>query len=157
MNQTKNPEDLLRAGETIQFAPTGFSMYPFLNPQKGDQVIVEPVDPGMIKRGDVVLYRRPGEVGHVDANGFEMGILVLHRVWKIEKNSFYFVGDNQQKIEGPVAPKQIVGRMCATVRGGKEQSVDAPGYALKAKIWLYLRPFRGSISRFVAKIKKSIK
>ena len=113
--QKVNVAELLAQGQTVQFPPTGWSMYPLLVPGR-DQVIVEPVDPAALRRGDVALYRR------------DQGILVLHRICRVRPEGFYLVGDNQKEVEGPLRPSQFLGRMAAVVRKGKTVSVRHPAY-----------------------------
>ena len=43
MEEKKNPEALLLAGNTIQIVPSGYSMYPVVNPNHGDAVILKPL------------------------------------------------------------------------------------------------------------------
>lgn len=141
-NGAYDVEALLRRGTSVQFPPTGWSMYPLIVNGR-DQVIVEPVDPARVRRGDVVLYRRPG------------GILVLHRVWKRTDEGFCMVGDNQSEIEGPLPPEVVCGVMTAVIRNGRTIRASDPLYRLLAGIWLALRPMRGPISRAVAAIKRA--
>lgn len=138
-------ETLLKEGNQIEFKVCGFSMYPVLRPGK-DWVRVVPVrNKRMLKRGDVALFRR------------KTGMLVLHRIYKVEKEGFYFVGDNQEKIEGPIEEQEILGKMVAFTKTDmlvgtskikyKRQekkwiSVRSISYCMWAKIWLFVRPLR---------------
>lgn len=141
-------EGLLRSGKSIQIKPQGYSMYPVLVPGR-DEAIIEPVGVSVLKRGDVVLYRR-------DA-GVTGGILVLHRIWKHTEAGFYMVGDNQKEIEGPLREEQIKGIMVGLIRKGKYVSVKDFRYRLLTGIWLMLRPLRPMISKTAAKIKRSVR
>ena len=132
---------LLAQGNTVQFPPTGWSMYPLLTPGR-DQVIVEPVAGARLRRGDVALYRR------------DSGILVLHRVWKVTPQGLYLVGDNQKEVEGPLAPEQFFGRMTAVVRKGKTLPVTRWSYRLLTGAWLALRPLRPALSKAAAGVKR---
>lgn len=127
--------EILKKDKTIQIKPQGYSMYPLLIPGR-DEVILQKAVSSKLKRGDVVLFRREGS------------ILVLHRIWKKKGNQFFFVGDNQIEIEGPIAEGQIYGVMTAFIRNGIYISVKNPIYCFYAKIWLLLRPFRKYISVF---------
>ena len=134
-------EELLAQGRTVQFMPQGYSMYPLFVPGR-DEAVVAPVDPGRLKRGDVVLYRRDG------------GILVLHRIWKRKGDEFYLVGDNQEEIEGPLRLDQIKGVLIRIIRKGRQFSVTNVIYRLAAAIWLWLRPMRTFLSHAVAGCKR---
>ncbi len=139
-------EKLLAEGNYIQIKPQGYSMYPVLVPGR-DEVVVAPVrDVTCLKRGDVVLYRRLFVDGEKD-------ILVLHRIWKVNEQGIYLVGDNQKEIEGPLKQEQMLGIAKEIVRKGKHISVQNPIYKLLTGIWLTLRPMRPFISKVVAKIK----
>ena len=139
--QKVNVAELLAQGQTVQFPPTGWSMYPLLVPGR-DQVIVEPVDPAALRRGDVALYRR------------DQGILVLHRICRVRPEGFYLVGDNQKEVEGPLRPSQFLGRMAAVVRKGKTVSVRHPAYRALAGTWLALRPVRPALSKAAARVRR---
>lgn len=140
----QNIESLLRQGHSVQFPPTGWSMYPLIVNGR-DQVIVEPADPEKLRRGAVALYRRRDS------------ILVLHRVWKRTAEGFYMVGDNQVEVEGPLAPEQIRGVMTAVVRKGKTIPVTSPLYRFLTGAWLVLRPVRMVIMRPLAALKRAVK
>lgn len=75
----------------IKIKPKGYSMYPLFVPGR-DYAVITHIEPDKLKKGDVVLYRRHDNTG----------ILVLHRICRIDKNGFYMVGDNQSEIEGPL-------------------------------------------------------
>lgn len=133
-------EELLKEGKTIQFAPLGYSMFPLFDPRKGDMAIVEPLADQRVKRGDVIVYRRKGSGGRDAA-------LIIHRVWKVKEDGYYFVGDNQVETEGPILREQMLGRLTARDRGGKILRVCSPVYFLSTRIWLFLRPFRNILTR----------
>ena len=133
-------EEALREGKSIQIRPQGYSMYPLLVPER-DEVILRAVDPAELRRGDVVLYRREGS------------ILVLHRIWRKRSDGFYMVGDNQTKVEGPIAEEQVRAIMTGIIRKGRYLSAGNPGYRFLSAVWLSLRPFRRAISVPVAKLR----
>lgn len=155
MAEKQSPEDVLAQNNSVQFPTTGYSMYPLLNPDKGDQVIVEPLGDRRLRRGDIVLYRRDGEIGVTDAKGFAEGILVLHRVHHRKGQEYYMVGDNQTQIEGPLRQDQLRGIMTYRVRKGKRLSVKNVLYRASTGLWLMVRPMRPKIMR-VAEIIKNL-
>lgn len=148
--------ELLTKGQSVQFMPKGYSMYPFLNPDKQDQVIVQPLDGRRIRRGDVVLYRRDGACGETDENGFARGILVLHRIIRREGNEIYLVGDNQNQVEGPLRIEQVLGIMVARVRGKKRMQAGFIPYKISAALWLTVCPVRPKIMRVAEILKNSM-
>lgn len=135
---------LLEQGQSIQIKPQGYSMYPMFIPGR-DEAVLQRTDPAKLKRGDVVLYRRDG------------GILVLHRIYRIKKNAFYMVGDNQREVEGPLREDQIKGVLTSFFRKGKHISVRHPIYILASRLWLFLRPVRPVFTKTAAAIKHLLK
>lgn len=122
-------EQLLENDNIIRIKPKGYSMYPLLVAGR-DEAIIKRAKPSELKRGDVVLYRRDGD------------ILVLHRIFKVKADGFYMVGDNQVEPEGPLRADQIKGVMISFIRRGRQISVRNPMYILLSRIWLSIRPIR---------------
>lgn len=130
---------LLQEGQTIQVHPHGFSMYPLIT-SPSDSVILRPIDETTPKRGDILLYRR------------ETGLLVLHRVYRITKDGFYFTGDNQTEVEGPLQSDQLLAVVTHICRKSHTFSVHHPVYRFCSHLWLMLRPIRPYISRPIGKL-----
>lgn len=142
MNAKQDVEKLLREGRTIQFMPTGLSMYPLLIGGR-DQAVVEPLDGRPPKRGEVLLYRRP------------QSILVLHRLVRIRPEGLYFTGDNQTEIEGPLQREQALGRLTAFIRKGRKHTTKNLLYRIYSGLWLFflpLRPAAWGFLRFIRRI-----
>lgn len=138
-------EEELKKNNAIKIKPRGYSMYPVIVPGR-DEVIIEPVSQNeKYKRGDVILYRREGD------------ILVLHRICKVKSDGIYCVGDNQEEIEGPILQKQIKGKLAVIIRKGTQIPVTNFCYKGLCGIWLILRPFRKIIKNTAAFIKRIIK
>lgn len=147
---TQDIEKLLKEGNSIQFKPQGYSMYPVLVPGR-DEVVVSPIETDRkLKRGQVVLYRRYKDTGEKD-------ILVLHRIWKVNEKGIFLVGDNQKEVEGPLQRSQMLGVATCLYRKGKEISTNNPLYRFLTGIWLMLRPIRPLISGSVAACKRMLK
>ncbi|MCD8129713.1 MAG: hypothetical protein LUE16_00285 [Lachnospiraceae bacterium] len=125
----KDIAKLLSEGKAVQISPRGYSMYPLFIPGRDEAVIV-PADPGKLRPGDVVLYRREG------------GMLVLHRLRRRRAEGLYFAGDNQTQVEGPLKPEQVIGVLAAFVRKGRRVSVRNPVYRLLSFVWMELMPVR---------------
>lgn len=152
-------ETLLSEGKTIQLSPMGYSMYPLFVPGR-DMARIAPSDGARLRRGDVALYRRKDAAPDredVALDKKEGGILVLHRIWKREGDQFYFVGDNQKEIEGPLPVRQIRGKLIGFERKGTYTSVKNPVYRLVSALWLRLRPVRPLISGCIHGIKVSFR
>ena len=62
--------ELLQDGYKVSFSAPGHSMYPTI--MANETIMVEPIDPGKVKQGDIILYRTNGR-------------LIAHRVICIKK------------------------------------------------------------------------
>lgn len=137
-------EKILSEGNTVEIKPRGYSMYPLFVPER-DIAVIKPVGEDVLKRGDVVLYRR------------EESILVLHRIWKKKGDQFYMVGDNQKETEGPIYRFQIKGKLIGIKRKGRYLDVRNPIYRFLFAVWLFLRPLRPLIAKAVHGAKERVK
>lgn len=138
-------EKLLLAGSPVFFPLTGYSMSPLFAGGR-DKVVVVPIPNGYrFKRYDVVLYRR------------ENSKLVLHRVYKVNANGIYLVGDNQSEIEGPLPEKQMRGIMTEAIRKGRKFSVNNFWYKCYSSLWMLIRPIRPAVLRILLKAKHKLK
>ena len=84
---------------------------------------------------DILLYQR------------ESGLLVLHRLCRIKQDGYYFTGDNQTEVEGPLQASQLLAIVTCICRNGHTFRVTHPVYKICSRIWLFLRPVRPFISR----------
>lgn len=121
-------EDLIGQGETVSIPVSGFSMNPFLA-DKRDAVLVKRPERDL-KRGDIVLYKRRN------------GQYILHRIWKVNREGYYMVGDAQTEIEGPIKQDQIIGLVEKIRRKGKW--IDETDFLWKLfdKVWIRILPLR---------------
>ncbi len=131
MEEKKDIEALLRAGNTVKFHPSGGSMAPFFS-SPDDYAVVEPLTE-KIRPLDVLVYRR------------QDGPLIIHRVCKIKPEGLYMVGDAQVVPEGPLSDDCVAGVMVSYIKNGRERSVRYFPYRFYSAIWMLLRPFRGII------------
>lgn len=134
-------EDALAKHDTIMIEPKGYSMYPLFVPGR-DKAVITAIGQRKGKRGDVLLFRR------------DDGLLVLHRVCRVKPDGYYMLGDNQEKVEGPIAKEQVVGILVQIIRKGRPVSTRNVLYRFCATVWLFLRPVRPLIKKTVAKVKK---
>ena len=95
----------LSCGEKVALTVTGNSMLPFLADGR-DKVILQKIEK-LPKKGDIVFYRRKN------------GAYVLHRVVKRKGDLFYFSGDAQLRVEGPVGKGQLLAVCKEVERDGK--------------------------------------
>jgi len=117
--------DLLGRGIAVRFQVHGDSMYPVIH--SGDFVLVEPVDPARVRRGDVVLSLT------------DRG-LTAHRVIAIHGATFTTRGDNCAALDAPFTAAQLLGRVRSAEHEGRTRAV-AGMRSTKARALAFLRRF----------------
>jgi hypothetical protein len=113
-------QSLLDEGLSVRFRASGRSMLPAL--RDGECLIVAPTRPAEVVVGDVVLcdtWRGP----------------VAHRVSSVERladgeRRFHLRGDASLEGDGPVAARQIRGRIVGVERDGRRVSLARRGSRL---------------------------
>ncbi|NLL07342.1 MAG: hypothetical protein GX270_16560 [Clostridiaceae bacterium] len=108
---------------------TGTSMNPMLR-HKRDKVILTNCDKFNLRKGDIPLYRRSN------------GDYVLHRIVKVNKNSYDLCGDNQFVIERNVPKENVIAVVKAFERGDKLYRCNDVMYKLYWRFWIFTIPFR---------------
>ena len=102
---------ILEEGKEVPLVVTGNSMMPFLIDRR-DQVLIKRIE-RPLKKGDIAFFQR------------ENGQYIMHRIHFMRKddrtgeNQFYFIGDGQKNIEGPIKEIQIFGVITGVLRKGK--------------------------------------
>lgn len=133
-------QEKIARGEPFLVAPQGTSMFPFLIAGR-DKVLLAPIaSRSRPRRGDIVLYRR------------KEGLLVLHRMHHRNGEGYFFTGDNQTELEGPLDREQLLGTVTRIYRGDKDFSPQHPIFWIAGRLWLRVRPFRPIISKSARKI-----
>ena len=97
----------------LAFVPGGTSMWPTLKHAKQSVIVLPKVD--RLKKLDVGLYVK------------ENGTYVLHRVVKVVKGGYVFVGDSLSFLE-KVKEEQVIGIMAGFFRGKKYVDVNDAEY-----------------------------
>lgn len=137
----------IQAGQKLRISPIGYSMVPLLTGKK-DEVVLGRIDTPL-RSGDICLFRR------------DSGTYVLHTLHHIDHaGGYYFIGDSQTQIEGPLRREQVIARADSYIRKGREHSCSAAGFRVMHQIWLKLRiirPFLLRIYGIYQKLKKSIR
>jgi signal peptidase I len=94
----------------------------------GDVITVEPVEPNILKGGDIILYRLQSD-------------FIAHRIVKIEERdghglTFIVRGDASVTCDAPVKPEQVLGKVVCLERD--RQIIDP--HSLRIRLWsmLYL-------------------
>lgn len=112
---------------------SGNSMSPFLVHGR-DTVYLSRLD-RPAKRGDVLLYKR------------ESGAYILHRVYKVEKDSYTMVGDAQTQLEQGIRQDQIIAIMTSALRKGKLQKKGSFWWEFFEKLWIRIIPLRPMLTK----------
>lgn len=138
-------KDIIKTGECITVEGTGNSMLPFINPET-DKIVLSPL-PEKLYQGDICLYLRDGHP-------------VIHRIYKINENSFDMLGDNQYWIEKDVKKSEIIAIVSKRIRNGEELDCLNPKLRkkncrnMKKRIRKYYRKYK--IHNLYAKIRAHI-
>lgn len=100
--------ELLKLGYAVRFRAGGHSMHPTI--KDGEMITVEPVNPGDVRRGDILLYQ------------FKKGV-IAHRVLRVEREDaqlrFILRGDSTHACDAPVEAGEILGRVISVERKGR--------------------------------------
>ena len=112
---------------------SGNSMSPFLVHGR-DTVYLSRLD-RPAKRGDVLLYKR------------ESGAYILHRVYKVGKDSYTMVGDAQTQLEQGIRQDQIIAIMTSALRKGKLQKKGSFWWEFFEKLWIRIIPLRPILTK----------
>ncbi|MEE1196610.1 MAG: S24/S26 family peptidase [Lachnospiraceae bacterium] len=119
---------LVEEGNIVPFLITGNSMSPFMIHERDTILLKKPEHP--LKKGTMAFYQR------------KSGQYVMHRICKVKQGKYYFVGDAQTEVEGPLEPEQIFAVVCGVKRKGKLEEPGTFWWEFFEHIWLPLRPLR---------------
>ena len=128
---------------TVPLVISGYSMTPFLA-HKRDTVYLSKID-RPLKRGDMVFYRR------------DSGAYILHRVYRVEKDTFTFVGDAQTQLEPGIRPDQTLALVTAVRRKGKLLRTGSFWWDFFEKVWIRMVPVRPGVLKAYALISKLLR
>lgn len=137
---------ILEEGKEVPLVVTGNSMMPFLIDRR-DQVLIKRIE-RPLKKGDIAFFQR------------ENGQYIMHRIHFMRKddrtgeNQFYFIGDGQKNIEGPIKETQIFGVITGVLRKGKYLDEHTFTWGFFENIWRYVIPFRSLIIKIYSLFKR---
>lgn len=132
--------ELLAEGKEVPLTITGSSMLPFLVSGR-DIILLSPIKKE-VRRGDIILFRR------------DNGQFVVHRIRHYREEGYYFLGDAQQVLEGPIDRKQLLGVVTRVKRKGKWIQAGNPVWDFFAYIWIYMAAIRPLFWKLYSIIKK---
>lgn len=122
-------KSIFAIGNSARITVTGNSMFPFLRDCIDSVELVSDTFHN-IRKGDIVLAEQSN------------GDFLLHRVYKINQDYFYLLGDGQVTIEGPFNPNQLVAKVLTVWR--REQRIDCRSITWRflSHGWLCTLPLR---------------
>jgi hypothetical protein len=120
-------EQLDRSGVVIH-TNKGTSMMPLLRENR-DLMVIRKKEAGRFCKYDAVLFLRPD------------GEYVLHRILKVNSDSYWIVGDNCISGE-TVRDDQILGILTEIIRDGKTIRTTDRGYQIFVRAWCAVFPLR---------------
>lgn len=127
-------QELLDRGQSVSLTVTGGSMSPFLIHGRDQISLQKPSGP--LRRGDMAFFRR------------DDGTYVMHRVLRGDREQgYFFVGDGQQAVEGPVRPGQVFAVVDRVRRKGRWIGPGDFWWDFFAGPWLRLLPLRPLLRR----------
>lgn len=132
--------DMLAVTETVPLVISGSSMIPFLAHGRDTVYLSKVRKP--LRRGDIVLYRR------------DSGSYILHRIYRVEGDTYTMVGDAQTWLEPDIRPDQILALVTAVRRKGKLLQKGSFWWDFFEKVWIRMVPLRPAVLAGYARIKK---
>ncbi len=109
----------IEANQEVKINVFGHSMEPFI--YNGDNVTLKKFSE--YKKNDVILYRRVNKA------------FVLHRIYKVKKDSFVLIGDHQTQKEYGITKDQIIAKVISYEKKGKTKYLKGFKYHLYLLIW----------------------
>lgn len=131
---------LLDDVESVPLVISGSSMTPFLVHGRDMVYLAKVKRP--LKRGDMILYRRRG------------GAYVLHRICRVEGETYTLVGDAQTALEPGICPDQVLALVTAVRRKGKLLRSGSFWWDFFEKVWLRVIPLRPKILAGYTRLKR---
>lgn len=131
-------QEIVESGKSTTILVSGNSMSPFIIHGR-DSVMVSPIVTPL-KKGDIAFFRRRD------------GRFIMHRICKVAKDGYYFVGDGQIDIEGPIDREQIFAVVTAVQRKGVWVRPGDFWWEFFEHIWLHIIPLRMPLRGLYGKI-----
>ena len=115
-------EDTLLKRGFLVYTSVGKSMLPLI--REARDVLVIKRDVGELKKWDIVLAKRPS------------GRYLLHRIIKINAdNTYTLCGDNNYIYDYNIRRSDIIGKLVAITKNGKEYNFKSYRYRLYVLFW----------------------
>ena len=134
-------KDIVDSGHEASMIITGNSMAPFL--YHGRDVIYFSRPQRPLRRGDMAFFRRPD------------GKYVMHRIVRKKGKDYYFLGDNQTQIEGPIPESLIFAVVTRVKRKGRILGPYSFWWLFFKHIWINMIPLRHQITDLYKNLRSS--
>lgn len=112
----------LEPGQVFRLRVSGRSMEPVL--REGDEIEAERLGPRGPRLGDLVVIDLPGAG------------LVVHRLLWRSRSAMRTWGDGSRRMDPPLAPRCVLGRVRAATRDGAPLPAASPGALGRSLRWL---------------------
>jgi len=144
--------DLLREGYSVRCRTHGGSMYPTI--KEGDKVVVDPVAPSQVERGDIILYRRHGGmIAHrVIGIGNDHDRTITQPAALSARDVLILRGDAFDFPDEHVEASRILGKVVAVERDGRRIRLDTRSATLLSAIRLCAARLRRTMSRRLPRV-----
>lgn len=119
---------LLEHCDAVPLTITGSSMSPFLIHGRDTVYLSKPDRP--LRKGDMIFYRR------------DNGRYILHRIYRVDSDRYWLVGDAQTGIEPGIRSDQVIALVTAVRRKDKLLKPGSLCWDFFEKIWLHMIPLR---------------
>ena len=134
-------DEALSQGKDFSFTPTGSSMLPMLDGVNDTVTLTR--KPKKLKKYDVVLYKRRRD-----------NALVLHRVIRVDGDSYTMSGDSQRYFDEDIPYGDVLAVMKSFTHNSKEISANSFFYKIYSRYILIKKYMRIVYSKIAKKIKK---
>lgn len=135
---------MLEENREVTIPVTGNSMYPLWKHNR-DSVVLANCDKFSLNKGDIALYRRSSDQ------------LVLHRIVKVNKESYDMCGDAQTQIERNLPMENVIAVVTSFNRNGTDYRSDHIAYQIYSDIWMRMRPVRWLAMKSVRQLRRLFK
>jgi len=136
-------EEMLGGKISIRMRVTGNSMFPFV--RRNDVAMIEPLDSGPFRVGDILLYRTG------------RGKIEAHRLLRVSHTKhgplLMMRGDASSRRETTIGPSQVLGLVTELLRDGRRIDLTHGPHRLAGLAWARTQPVSGAMIRFAARVR----
>lgn len=115
----KLAREQLARGALIRLHVSGNSMAPLV--ERGDVVLVRPVNLEDLHRGDLLLVEQGGA-------------FLIHRLVAADAHGVRTKGDNASQADLPMTPQDVLGRVVAVEKGGRRIELDGGRWPVVSRL-----------------------